>query len=173
MQPQVAAPDPVAVAAYRLCYAIDAALAHGITATEVQNMVDQRIDVNVPYTVEVEPIDEIASLADQVGADGAVADADSDRHRHSSFCRNDDGGERIYLPDEVPDGLIDLPSASRKYGIAPMTLYMWVCRKKLPRLGRVRAPAAGGGYILTLESEIPICRDNPRKSGPKKHSVRA
>ena len=151
MQPQVAAPDPVAVAAYRLCYAIDAALAHGITATDVQDMVDQRIDANAPYTGEVESVDEIARLADQVGADGTVADAD--------------GGEKIYLPDEVPRGMIDLRSASLKYGIRARTLHAWVQRGKLPFMGRVRAPAAGGGYILTIDELIPICRDNPRPGG--------
>ncbi len=76
-----------------------------------------------------------------------------------------DASEQIY--DALPDGLIDLPSASKKYGIPVDTLRMWVHRGKLPRLGRLRAKAAGGGYIVTDDAAIPLCRDNPRKRGRK------
>ena len=81
----------------------------------------------------------------------------------------DAAAEVIYPPDAVPDGLIDLPSASAKYGIAVPTLRMWVYRNKLPHRGRVRAKAAGGGYILTDDAAIPVCRDNPKPMGqPRK-----
>lgn len=73
----------------------------------------------------------------------------------------------IYEPGELPDGLIDLPSASKKYGIKPATLRMWVQRGRLPRRGRLRGPSPGRGYIVTVEAEIKHCRDNPRKPGPK------
>ena len=73
--------------------------------------------------------------------------------------------EQIY--DELPDGLIDLPTAAKRYGIPVKTLGMWVHRGKLPRRGRLKAKAAGGGYIVTEESAILHCRDNPRKRGPK------
>ena len=74
--------------------------------------------------------------------------------------------ERIF--DVLPDGLIDLPSASRKYNIPVRTLQSWVKRGKLPRRGRLKARAAGGGYIMTEEAAIPYCRDNPRKPWHKK-----
>ena len=74
----------------------------------------------------------------------------------------------IYEPGELPDGLIDLPSASKKYGIKPATLRMWVQRGRLPRRGRLRGPSPGRGYIVTVEDEIKHCRDNPRKPGPKR-----
>ena len=73
----------------------------------------------------------------------------------------------IYEPGELPDGLIDLPNASKKYGIPVGTLGAWVRRGKLPKCGRVRAKSPGGGYIVTVDEEIPRCRDNPRKPGPK------
>ena len=73
----------------------------------------------------------------------------------------------IYEPGNLPEGLIDLPSASKKYGIPGSTLRNWVLRGKLPRCGRVRARAAGGGYIVTEMAAIEYCRDNPRKRGPK------
>ena len=74
----------------------------------------------------------------------------------------------IYEPGNLPDGLIDLPSASKKYGIKPATLRMWVQRGRLPRRGRLRGPSPGRGYIVTVEAEIAYCRDNPRKPGPKR-----
>ena len=74
----------------------------------------------------------------------------------------------IYEPGELPEGLIDLPSASKKYGIPVRTLGQWIHRGKLPRCGRLRARAAGGGYIVTEEAAIVYCRDHPRKPGPKR-----
>jgi len=74
----------------------------------------------------------------------------------------------IYEPGELPEGLIDLPSASKKYGIKVGTLRQWVHVGKLPRRGRMRARAPGGGYIVTEEAMIVYCRDNPRKPWHKK-----
>ena len=80
----------------------------------------------------------------------------------------EDAGDVIYEPGELPDGLIDLPSAAKKYEIKVKTLRRWVELGKLPRRGRLRAPAAGGGYIVTVEALIPYWRDHPRKRGRKK-----
>ena len=78
----------------------------------------------------------------------------------------------IYEPGQLPEGLIDLPTASKKYGIPVDTLRRWVQRGKLPNCGRLRAKAPGGGYILTVEDGIEFCRDNPRKPWHNK-SVRS
>ena len=78
----------------------------------------------------------------------------------------------IYERDELPEGLIDLPSASKKYKIPVDTLRRWVQRGKLPRRGRMRGRSPGGGYIVTVEAEILYCRDNPRKPWQTK-SVRS
>lgn len=74
-----------------------------------------------------------------------------------------DPGDVIYEPGNLPEGLIDLPTASKKYGIKVGTLRQWVHVGKLPRKGRLRAPSPGGGYIVTEDAAIPYCRDNPRK----------
>ena len=73
----------------------------------------------------------------------------------------------IYEPGNLPEGLIDLPSASKKYGIKVGTLRSWVHVGKLPRMGRLRGRAPGGGYIVTRDADIEYCRDHPRKRGPK------
>ena len=70
--------------------------------------------------------------------------------------------------DALPEGLIDLPSASRKYGIPVDTLRRWIQRGKLPRCGRLRAKSPGGGYIVTKAADIEYCRTHPRKPGPKR-----
>ena len=79
-----------------------------------------------------------------------------------------DADDVIYEPGALPEGLIDLPSASKKYGISVVTLRSWVQRGKLPRLGRLRGASPGRGYIVTDDAMIPYCRDNPRKTGRKK-----
>ena len=77
----------------------------------------------------------------------------------------------IYEPGNLPEGLIDLPSASKKYGIPVKTLGAWVRRGKLVKCGRLRARSPGGGYIVTEEAQIIYCRENPRKPGPKRSVV--
>ena len=78
--------------------------------------------------------------------------------------------DAMYEPGELPDGLIDLPSASKKLGISVVTLRSWVQRGKLPRHGRVRAKSPGGGYIVVREADIEYCRDHPLKTGRKKRA---
>ena len=80
-------------------------------------------------------------------------------------------GDVIYEPGDLPEGLIDLPSASKKFGIPGSTLRNWLRRGKLHRRGRVRARAAGGGYVVVSEAEIRYCRDNPLKTGRKKRAT--
>ena len=75
----------------------------------------------------------------------------------------DGSDDVIYEPGNVPEGLIDLPSASKKYGIPVRTLGTWVRRGKLPKCGRLRGRSPGGGYIVTDEAAILYCRDHPRK----------
>ena len=82
-----------------------------------------------------------------------------------------EAGDVIYEPGELPDGLIDLPSAARKYGIPVRTLGSWVHRGKLPRRGRLKGRAAGGGYIVTEEAAIMYCRDHPRKPWHSKSAI--
>ena len=78
--------------------------------------------------------------------------------------------ESIYTEDEVPEGLIDLPSAARKYGHRITRLQRWVQRGHLKVYGRIRAPARGGGYLLLSEDELVArMRAEPNKGGrPRK-----
>ena len=62
--------------------------------------------------------------------------------------------EIIYTEDEVPEGLIDLPSAAQKYNCPVGTLQTWVKRGHLKTFGRLKAPARGGGYVLLLEADV-------------------
>ena len=119
--------------------AVDQALRSGLGADEIVDMVAEHVHT-------------LKDLAKDV-LDGDPAEPDA--------------AERIYQPGQLPPGLIDLPSAAKKYGIRVGTLRQWVHVGKLPRKGRLRAPATGGGYIVTEEAAIPYCRDHPRKRGPK------
>ena len=74
------------------------------------------------------------------------------------------------LPDgifsEVPEGLIDLPSAASKFGCSLGRLHSWIARGHLQVHGRLRAPARGGGYRLVSEEEvIQHMRMPPNKGG--------
>ena len=47
--------------------------------------------------------------------------------------------EHVY--DELPEGLIDVPSACRAYGLNRRTVNGWIRRGLIPKLGKLRAPA--------------------------------
>ena len=71
---------------------------------------------------------------------------------HTPDCVSDDSSEQIY--DDLPDGLIDRRQQKVRY--SGENAWNWVHRGKLPRRGRLKAKAAGGGYIVTEESAIRI-----------------
>ena len=124
--------------------AVDRLLAEGADGAAIIEMVAERIPAHQVAT----PTDIVALL-------------------YHAETPPDDEADVIYEPGELPEGLIDLPTASKKYGIPVGTLRSWVRRGKLPHLGRVKAKAPGGGYIVTREADIEYCRSHPRKRGPK------
>ena len=107
------------------------------------------------------------SLDDMASMITAAADTESS----NSSVNPTEPNDVIYEPGNLPEGLIDLPSAAKKYGIPVKTLRSWVHRGKLPRRGRLRARSPGGGYIVTEQAAILYCRDNPRKTGRKKRAT--
>ena len=78
----------------------------------------------------------------------------------------DDG---LYEPGNLPEGLIDLPSAARKYreeyGVSPGTMSQWVRNGRVSKMGRMKAPAPGGGYFVVRESELVEFMKKPRNKG--------
>ena len=75
--------------------------------------------------------------------------------------------EVIY--DEVPEGLIDLPSACRKYGVNLNTANGWVRRGLIARMGKLRAPGDGGVNVVGKKAFVELA-SRPRNVGgrPKK-----
>ena len=67
--------------------------------------------------------------------------------------------------DGLPPGLIDLPSAARKYSLNKWTLRNWVTKGYLKRYGRLKGSAQGGGFILVGESELRLYMDMPKSKG--------
>ncbi len=97
--------------------------------------------------------------------------AATETQRPSNVVHPTQSEDVVYEPGNLPEGLIDLPGASKKYGIPVKTLRSWIHRGKLPRRGRMRARSPGGGYIVTEQAAILYCRDNPRKTGRKKRAT--
>ena len=71
--------------------------------------------------------------------------------------------DRVFT--ELPEGLIDLPSAAEKYGVGVQTIHNWINRGHLSTHGRLRARARGGGYLLLLESEVRDRATAPKRKG--------
>lgn len=72
----------------------------------------------------------------------------------------------IYEPGNLPEGLIDLNTAAEKYGCSIHRLRQWVTRGRLTRMGKLRAPAPGGGVVLVDETcLIQKLGESPNKGG--------
>ena len=83
------------------------------------------------------------------------------------------------LPDDVPiytelpEGLIDLPSAVKKYGLKPRTVQDWVKNGHVPLRGRFKAATRSGGYLVVSEDELVDYISAPRNRGgrPRKELI--
>ena len=71
--------------------------------------------------------------------------------------------------EQLPPGMIDLPSASIKYGINGPTLRAWVRRGYLEEIGRLKARSPGGGYIVVWEDDLVARINSPRRRGRPKN----
>jgi predicted DNA-binding transcriptional regulator AlpA len=67
--------------------------------------------------------------------------------------------------NELPAGLIDVPTAVKQFGCQNSTLRRWIAKGLLPAHGRLRAPAPGGGYLVVSEEELVKHLSEPRKKG--------
>ena len=73
-------------------------------------------------------------------------------------------GDDLPVYDVLPDGLIDLPSAAAKYNRSIYTIHGWIRYGRLRVVGRLRAPAARGGYLVVSESDLMrLNTDTPRR----------
>ena len=75
-------------------------------------------------------------------------------------------GETVF--DELPEGMIDLPSAAIEFGISRYTLRGWVEGKHIPVRGRLRGSARGGGFLILSKDDILKLKDSPPKRGRPK-----
>ena len=82
----------------------------------------------------------------------------------------------IYERGQLPEGLIDLPSAARKYGeeygASVDAMRQWVNRGRIAKAGLLKAPAPGGGYFVVRESELLEYMQQPRSRGGRPRKTR-
>jgi hypothetical protein len=128
--------------------AVDRLLAEGADGAQIAEMVAERI---IKYPMVENPTDIVDLLA--------AADTPPENE-----------GVVIYEPDELPEGLIDLPTASKRYGVNNTTMRSWVAKGLVQAKGRLRAPAAKGGYVVVSEADLCTYMNSPRNKGgrPKK-----
>ena len=94
--------------------------------------------------------DDIGAIAKMVAAQQPL-DLDYSA-QHAAELAN--GADDLPIYTELPEGLIDLPSAMMIYDGGRPRLRNWVKRGYLEIHGRLRAPAPGGGYIIVSKSEL-------------------
>ena len=134
--------SPAALALFEK--AVDVAVLAELTKAELQTVLDTRY----PDTRA------------RVAANGhAVVDYDESPKR--GFALPDD----VPVYTELPEGLIDLPSAVKKYGLKPRTAHDWVAKGHVKLWGRLRAPSTGGGYLVVDEVEFIAYMNAPRNKG--------
>ena len=85
--------------------------------------------------------------------------------KESELTGLDAGPQGCPIFPELPEGLIDLPSAAAKYGLPLYRLRTWVQRGHLTVIGRLRAPSPGGGYLILSEKELVKHMASPPNKG--------
>ena len=83
---------------------------------------------------------------------------------HCETCSPDN-----YDPDtvyaELPEGLITLPEAARKYNVNRRTIQTWLRQNHITSKGRLRGSARGGGFVLVSEDELVRYIATPKRIG--------
>ena len=82
------------------------------------------------------------------------------------------GTDDLPIYTELPEGLIDLPTAARNYGCQLQRFYMWVRRGQLKAHGRLRASSPGGGYIVVSQTELATRMNTVREKGGRPRKKR-
>ena len=77
-----------------------------------------------------------------------------------------DTAPRVY--DALPSGLIDVPSAARRYRRSRRTIQSWIRAGRIEEVGRLRAPARGGGYMVVRKAQVEDLIANPPARGRPK-----
>ena len=89
--------------------------------------------------------------------------ADSQEHHCETCSQDSHGPETVYL--NLPAGLIDLPTAAKRYDLNVRTMSQWVRRGRVALRGRLRAPKPGGGYLVVCEDELVTFIQRPKNKG--------
>ena len=87
--------------------------------------------------------------------------------------RGSDSTDNLPIYMELPPGTIDVPTALRKYNLKQSMLRSWIDKGQVIPVGRLRAPAKGGGYLVLNEAELQTYIAAPKRRGrPKKPSTK-
>ena len=73
--------------------------------------------------------------------------------------------DRDTVYTELPEGLIDFPSAACKYNLNRGTLRNWLSKGYITLRGRLKGPATGGGFLIVSEDELVEHIAKPRNKG--------
>ena len=93
-----------------------------------------------------------------------IAEADLVQYMHNTHSKFEPDRE-LPIYETLPEGLIDLPTAAKKHGLSLRNMSRWVQKGQVKLQGRLRAPAAGGGYIVVSEADLLTYAHAPRNKG--------
>ena len=71
-----------------------------------------------------------------------------------THIQGSDAEDNLPIFMTLPPGTIDVPTALRKYNLNRNTLRAWIDRGHVLPVGRLRAPAVGGGYLVLNKIEL-------------------
>ena len=64
------------------------------------------------------------------------------------------GADELPIYTELPEGLIDLPSAAAGYGCTVQRFRGWIRKGYIKPQGRLRAGCPGGGYLVVSREDL-------------------
>ena len=83
---------------------------------------------------------------------GLDPDARPDDARPTAQPKASDNDLPLY--NELPEGMITLPDAARKYGASAGRIRWWIEAERIARMGYLRGGSPQGGYVLLVEAEL-------------------
>ena len=83
---------------------------------------------------------------------GLDPEARPDDARPTAQPRPSDDDLPLY--DDLPEGMITLPDAARKYGLPADRIRWWVRAERIARMGYLRGGSPQRGYVLLVEAEL-------------------
>ena len=133
---------------------------------QLRHDIQAALDAGVPR----EDLLDLVNIAYLEMAGGTMnSQANGNGHKGLDLATND---KELPIFTELPEGLIDLPSAQKKYRCTRARFQNWILKGQITVRGRLKGPARGGGYLVFTEEDVIARLRAPKNKGGRPRNDR-